>query len=504
MPRGLLASILLLLALAPAARADGWEFLKQGKPTFARTAFRNQLKKNPDDVRSVVGLGLAELALGDGEEACELLLKALEKDGGDAQARLGLARAFLLRARSRLAVGRGEEEETRYFVLDAENQAGRSAELAPKDPEPCVTLAEARLLLGNLDGAKRAADDAEQRGLERARIRRLRGELSYHLVRVQMEQGESADYDSAKGEIEALVRDDPTSAELRLRLGDLHHATGHWDDALESWRRAFALEPFDRPTLELVLAYLKVPELRAKARIVLETALKTAESRPADGDPRPGYAYFCVGLAKLADHELEEAAARFKKARAVDPTLEVPCSLGLAETAFKSQRYPEASAEWRKAFAKDRVEARTLLVHVGSAVPVARSLEYLADKFESTPNAEARELLNSAVELDPENAPLWNKLAFVCRETGRHEESWKAYSRLIELCPDQPRYLNDAALILSDYLKRDLPIARSLYERAIAAADAVLADPAAPQVTKEMAAGAKTDATSNLSKLPRK
>src|SRR6185503_14177424 len=92
--RSRLASLLLLAPLL-APRGDGWEFLKAGKPAFARTAFQNQLKRTPGDVRARAGLAQAELALGNADGACQMLLECVQADGKDAVSRLGLARAFL-------------------------------------------------------------------------------------------------------------------------------------------------------------------------------------------------------------------------------------------------------------------------------------------------------------------------------------------------------------------------------------------------------------------------
>ena len=75
-----LALAVFAAALARAAvPTDGWEFLAKGKPSFARTAFTNQLKRTPDDARSKVGLGLAELALGKPDVACTILLEAIQR-----------------------------------------------------------------------------------------------------------------------------------------------------------------------------------------------------------------------------------------------------------------------------------------------------------------------------------------------------------------------------------------------------------------------------------------
>ena len=505
-------TLALLLALAAARPlGDGFEFLKQGKPTFARTAFQNAAKKSPDDPRIKTGLGLTELALGNADGACALLLEAIEKDKEFAPGRVGLARAFLLRARSRIAVGRGDEEETRYFVLDAQTQAEKAAALDPKSPDPWVVIAEAQLELGDFERAERAIADAAQRGLDKKLLRQVRGELSFAVVRARAGGDDGGDaaskqasYDEAKAALDALIRDDPGSAELKLRLGELNDLFGKWDAALDAWQKAFAIEPYDRPTLERLLAYVRAPELRTKARAVLDTAWQRAQALAQGGDPRPGFALFCVAQAKLMDRELEAAADLFKKAQVIDPTLAVECSLGMGDCDFRAQRYDGAAAAWKAAFKADAAAAKALLVHLGTATSVSGALQFIAGKArEGNKNDEARDLLGIAWQLEPDTAGVCNDYALLCRDTGKIEQSWEAYSHLIELAPEQPRYLNDAALVLHQYVKKDLLLARSLYERAIAAADALIGDAATPTVTKDMARDAKKDAANNLALLDR-
>jgi tetratricopeptide (TPR) repeat protein len=491
----------LLLLAAPAS--DGWEFLAKGKPSFARTAFTNQLKRTPDDARALVGLGLAELALGNSDKSCEILLGAIKKSPDDRDAHLGLARSFLQRARRRIAAGRGEEEETRYLLLDSVNQAERAAALKSDDPDPWVVAAEARLELGKFEEAERSIAEAEKRGIDAALKRRLRGELSYFMVASQAAEGTAEGYAEAKAALDALIHEDPGAAELRLRLGDLNHAFGHWNEALEAWERGLSIEPFDRAILDTVLTYLRVPELRARARVVLELASTTAEKLAGGSDPRPAYAIMCLGHCKLLERDLDGATALFKKARKLDPTLEVQCSLGLADADYRSQRYDDAAAAWKAAFRADRESAKALVLQIGQGANLSASLQFLARQARSKgKNDEARDLLAIAVEFEAENAAVWNDYAFLCRESGKAEKAWEAYSKTIELAPDNPRYLNDAALILQDYLKKDFARARQLYERALKAADAIIADTTRPQVVRDAAADARRDAAANLARLP--
>jgi tetratricopeptide (TPR) repeat protein len=492
------------IALQAGARGDGFDYLKQGKPGFARTAFRNQLKRDPEDRRALGGLGLAELALGNDQTACTTLLEALSAGQKGPDIRLGLARACLRLARARIAVGFGDDDSIRYLLADAEDQARQAGALAPAEAPPFVVVAEACLELGEFGRAEEAVAEAERRGLPAKAAKALRGQLAYYTVREQVAAGGEADYGAAKDALQALIRDDPKSPELLLRLGDLHHAFGQWREALAAWKGAFELEPFDRPALDLVLAYLKVPELAEAARSTLEAAADAAQKRVSGSDPRPAYALFCVGQAHLFARELDVATNLFRKARALDDTLVLQCSLGLAEAAWKSQRYDEAAVEWKRAFAADHDGAVALLRHLGTASTVSGGLQYLASvAVRKQQGGEARELLAAAYALQPDDPVVCNDYAFLCRETGKHAESWEAYARLIELQPENPRYLNDAALILQDYLKKDFVMARSLYERAIETADALLGDPLVPQASKEMAASAKTDATNNLRRLPK-
>lgn len=114
--------------------------------------------------------------------------------------------------------------------------------------------------------------------------------------------------------------------------------------------------------------------------------------------------------------------------------------------------------------------------------------------------AEARNVLGKLLETEPERASIWNDYAFLCRETGLYEASYEAYERAVALDPENPRLLNDTALILQYHLRRDLGRARELYESAIAVAERLLDadDPATDRASVRLAL---TDARNNLGRL---
>jgi tetratricopeptide (TPR) repeat protein len=68
----------------------------------------------------------------------------------------------------------------------------------------------------------------------------------------------------------------------------------------------------------------------------------------------------------------------------------------------------------------------------------------------------AREGYRVLCSLAPDRSEFWNNYGLICRDTGHYEESFRAYRKAMELLPDDPRIVNDCALILLYHLRRDL------------------------------------------------
>lgn len=106
-------------------------------------------------------------------------------------------------------------------------------------------------------------------------------------------------------------------------------------------------------------------------------------------------------------------------------------------------------------------------------------------------NVGAAQLCELIVALEPDVARHWNNLGLFRRDAGdalltkrgdgrrdRRQELWEsaytAYARALELEPDNPIYLNDAAVVLHYNLQRELDRALAMYERALELAQAKL------------------------------
>jgi tetratricopeptide (TPR) repeat protein len=172
----------------------------------------------------------------------------------------------------------------------------------------------------------------------RARALRIRTVLASEYI-------ERARFDDALDEIAAALELTPDDAELHLLRGVVHEAMDRPQEAVESFRRAWTLDP-DHP----VKAYLFASRLRAQDERAdiqpLVTALLAAQPR-GDGTvaalPRPflemalvrdeassvpifAPARYAAGFQAIAAHRYEDAIARFTAAAAHDPLLVDPAA----------------------------------------------------------------------------------------------------------------------------------------------------------------------------------
>jgi tetratricopeptide (TPR) repeat protein len=118
----------------------------------------------------------------------------------------------------------------------------------------------------------------------------------------------------------------------------------------------------------------------------------------------------------------------------------------------------------------------------------------------------------------PADARYWNNAGLFWRDAGEtlkkseraedkakaaedFEKSWKAYGKALEIAPDDPSLLNDAAVILHYYLERDLDRAAQMYRKAAERARVELEKKDLKPDQRERYETALKDSTDNLAKL---
>ncbi|MGB0953442.1 MAG: hypothetical protein ACPG31_09460 [Planctomycetota bacterium] len=136
------------------------------------------------------------------------------------------------------------------------------------------------------------------------------------------------------------------------------------------------------------------------------------------------------------------------------------------------------------------------------------------DYFNANRLKDARNFLRRVCAIHDDNSDWTNNLGFFCRDLGVEaamagdmalaqqyfEESWEAYSRTVELSPDEARLVNDRALIAVYYLDDHWELAEQELHRSIALGEKTLAEmgPDVPETEREYFDMAVGDAWENL------
>jgi tetratricopeptide (TPR) repeat protein len=191
--------------------------------------------------------------------------------------------------------------------------------------------------------------------------------------------------------------------------------------------------------------------------------------------------------------------------------------VGLAR--YHQQKYPEAIEALRKNFV-DNPEDLVRSIDEGrdSNLPIIEFLIGWCAK--QGRNLDAAYLCEIETAVMPDHHPYWNNLGLFYRDAGDDlakskkeedkarakglwEKSLFAYERSVALSPEDPNYLNDLAVVLDYNLKRDLPRAKALYEKALARANEELARKDLTPEVRELRQIAARDSKNNLDRLVR-
>jgi tetratricopeptide (TPR) repeat protein len=122
------------------------------------------------------------------------------------------------------------------------------------------------------------------------------------------------------------------------------------------------------------------------------------------------------------------------------------------------------------------------------------------------------------IAVDHSQAKYWNDLGLFCRDAGEHltdsseegdaeralvylERSWESYQHAMTLAPTDPAYINDGAVVLHIFLKRDLDQAEALYGKAIGLAQEQIAAGGLDEAQLRLVQQALGDAQKNLETL---
>lgn len=498
-PRGSFAAPPLAEVDLEQARA----MLRAGKAEQARDALLALVDRTPDDVDSRLALGQAHLALGDPDAAVSALSRALDLAPARADAVLEFGRALLAQARGHVA--NQDWEGAGYAYTDARRYLERAAELDAGSVVALLLAATAASENGDVEGAHRLVERAVERDPKNLDAQLDAGARRYFAASALAQQG---DLDGAKALRErareayrAALALDAQSGRAWNGLGWVALASAEPDRAIEAFTKSIEVDPTqDGSYRELLRLLGDTKENRQKLLAVLDKVVLKARSHKT-GDVRRyahGLAYFYRGKVKGLSRDVEGLDSDMKEAAKAWPDLAGSGALAAALALTNAGQYAPAAARL-VALTDSSLDALAAAV-LSELDPreVLLTLRGLADQsVQANDLVSAREVFRLVATAQNNSSDDWNNYAFFCRETRQYERSYEAYSRALELSPDDPGILNDTALILQYHLLRDLDYALELYERAIVAARRMLEDPNLDSRTVEATKIALRDATNN-------
>ena len=396
--------------------------MRQGKRREAAELNSQILKDTPGDTDS---RGLAATFLldqGDISKAMAELQAVVTAVPANPVARYNLGRAHALR---------GEAEQARQ-------QFQKAIELQPSHLQARLELAKLQASRLEFDAAFKSAE---------AILAFDPGNASARLIQSLALMGQKK-YGESRAILDAMLKANPGSADVLFQLGLLNLSEKKFKEAEDAYRRSYQLNPANsRGLLGVVEANL----LQNKP----DNALKLLQAE-SDKAPTRVDLLFALGSTAARTGRLDMAQQNFERA--------------IAQTekgALKGELYLRLGEVYRRKGESDRAvqalqKARETLP---DNVTLLSTLALILDRSER--KAEARQVYEATLKIDPNNAVALNNLAFLLAETGGDlDDALKKATRAQQLLP---RYFEVNDTVGWIYLKKNMTDnAIDVFERLVA------------------------------------
>jgi len=243
--------------------------------------------------------------------------------------------------------------------------------------------------------------------------------------RTAIEMAERLEFDGAIGLLREILAGNPEMADVWLQLGNLQARTGRLPDAVESFRRAVALNPTDSAGLLAVAStHLRLRQLDEAQ----EHGLLAADvARTADRRVR---ARELLARIALVRRDRDAARRQAELAREADPTLPLDDFIE-AMILYEDGRYAEALPVFERVLAA--VGSRTL------ALPELHF--YLGDALARLDRpADAERHFREELRLAPQDTRARSALAMLYQSQGESEAAARTIGELLETAPTPEGY----------------------------------------------------------------
>jgi tetratricopeptide (TPR) repeat protein len=433
--------------------------------------------------------------------------------------------AFALKARGYMRTNVAEGP-VQMALDDAVQHLDRAVKADPElARDAFLPLAEAAWYGQKLDIARSAAEAAVKRASKSP-------DAHFMLGRVALSQFSAAKDDKAR-EAEAdeywevarssLVRasellaktSDPAGLETLVRVHvDLGH-TYVWKQWLDDAQREYVAALAEKPAL-VEMGQVQRALGGERFLAMLETAVPALAARPGADVSEIASLTWWLGWARFDQKRYAQADEAFSAAVAKVPKY-VNAWHYIALARFHQKDFEGALAAIHRHWDENPSDLVAAVAgDPDASLPLLDGLVgYCAEQHR---NAEAAFLSELQTNAAPSDSRYWNNTGLFWRDAGEllkkgeraedqalaaedFEKSWKAYSKALELEPENPSLLNDAAVVLHYDLRRDLDRAKQMYVKAGERAKIELAKKDLKPDLRELYETTLKDSADNLAKL---
>ncbi|MFT5197384.1 MAG: tetratricopeptide (TPR) repeat protein [Planctomycetota bacterium] len=364
-----------------------------------------------------------------------------------------------------------------------------------------VTLAHASWYAPELDRAERAILKAVEHDPKSALVHSVQGEIYFSLYKDlvgRTPQGEAADRTFAKTALASFSRaadltpDKKESAPQQFaiwrQMGNVHAWLTDLSKAGECFAEALSWDPQMMDYNMMWQTMAPKSDLTA-FNASLATGLTGYKKRFGEHGAGAGMLLWWLGYGQLTAKDFEAAEVSFLES--VERNKDYANSwfyVGMAR--YYQAQYQEACEGWLAYWDIDPTSlVTTIRGNVGANVPIlvfatGKVSDAGYQRQDSLANWKLAERMNVVLSAtEPGNGLYWNNLGLLRRDIGEltmrsvegvkdedviklYEDSYVAYAKAVSFAPNDPGYLNDAAVLLQYYLGRDLDTAREYYDKA--------------------------------------
>lgn len=375
---------------------------QQGNQKAAMKANRTALEKDPSSLAAYQNLLRIYFASNQTDQALGLLKRAARENPNDHELLVELASStyFFAQLQSR------QQPKVRATLLEVLQQVHQSE---PTKASVLFKLGENWRRLDEKQKAIAVFEKVEQQYPDL-------GAVTENLTNLYLQ---TSNTEKARQKLKEVLQKNPTNAQAYYFLGTLDHEAGDFESAVEQFRKAILLNPeMERAYFDLTATFIGPLQKPDQAHETLDQAQEKF--------PQSFLVHFYRALTFASQQDYSKAVEQFQQAESLGQKQDSSplSSMFYYQYGSALERYGDyekSTAMFRKSLELNPENAQSL-----------NYLGYMwADR--GVHLIEAKELIEKAVQLEPENAAYLDSMAWVLYRLQRHKEALAYQLKAVKL-----------------------------------------------------------------------